>query len=77
MYQKTTTNNLGEGAKKNIKKLTNVSLYVCMSAENSKMLVFVCFLCVFQLSLVKKKHKTLVFMEYVCMYVCKAKTNIS
>ena len=26
--------------KKNIKKLTNVSLYVCMSAENSKMLVF-------------------------------------
>ena len=38
--------------KKNIKKkLTNVSLYVCMSAENSKMLVFVCF---FQLSLEKK-----------------------
>ena len=25
------------------KKLTNVSLYVCMSAENSKMLVFLCF----------------------------------
>ena len=34
---------LGEGAKKNIKKLTNVSLYVCMSAENSKMLVFLMF----------------------------------
>ena len=34
---------LGESAKKNIKKLTNVSLYVCMSAENSKMLVFLCF----------------------------------
>ena len=29
-----------EGAKKNIKKLTNISLYVCMSAEKSKMLVF-------------------------------------
>ena len=29
--------------KKNIKKLTNVSLYVCMSAENSKMLVFYVF----------------------------------
>ena len=25
------------------KKLTNVSLYVCMSAENSKMFVFLCF----------------------------------
>ena len=35
---------LGEGSKKkHKKKLTNVSLYVCMSAENSKMLVFVCF----------------------------------
>ena len=33
----------GRLKKKNIKKLTNVSLYVCMSAENSKMLVFVCF----------------------------------
>jgi len=29
-------NQLGEGAK----KLTNVSLYVCMSAGNSEMLVF-------------------------------------
>ena len=28
---------------KNIKKLTNVSLYVCMSVENSKMLVFFMF----------------------------------
>ena len=28
---------------KNIKKLTNVSLYVCMSAENSKILVFFMF----------------------------------
>ena len=37
------TSKLGKGSKKNIKKLTNVSLYVCMSAENSKMLVFVCF----------------------------------
>ena len=35
--------NLGKGAKKNIKKLTNVSLYVCMSAENRKMLVFMFF----------------------------------
>ena len=41
---------LGEGAQENrkksffFKKLTNVSLYVCMSAENSEMLVFVfCF----------------------------------
>ena len=35
---------LGEGAKKkHKKKLTNVSLYVCMSAENSKMLVFFMF----------------------------------
>ena len=32
-----------ERCKKNIKKLTNVSLYVCMSAENRKMLVFLCF----------------------------------
>ena len=29
--------------KKHKKKLTNVSLYVCMSAENSEMLVFLCF----------------------------------
>ena len=34
---------LGKGAKKTLKKLTNVSLYVCMSAENRKMLVFLCF----------------------------------
>ena len=31
---------LDEGAKKNRKKVTNVSLYVCMSAGNSEMLVF-------------------------------------
>ena len=67
---------LGEGAKK---KLTNVSLYVCMSAENSKMLVFfyvffptVVIYRLFQRSLRKKNIKMLVFMEYVC----KAKTNI-
>ena len=33
----------GKVQKKNIKKLTNVILYVCMSAENSKMLVFFMF----------------------------------
>ena len=33
----------GKVLKKHKKNLTNVSLYVCMSAENSKMLVFVCF----------------------------------
>ena len=63
---------LGEGAKKT-KKLTNVSLYVCMSAENSKMLFFLCFFPtvviyrLFQWSLRKKNIKMLVFMEYVCM----------
>ena len=31
---------LGEGAKKQKKKLRNVSLYVCRSAGNSEMLVF-------------------------------------
>ena len=46
---------------------TNVSLYVCMSAENSKMLVFVCFFNVFSNCRLRKKHKMLVFMEYVCM----------
>ena len=34
---------LMERCKKKHKKPTNVSLYVCMSAENSKMLVFLCF----------------------------------
>ena len=66
---------LGEGAKKkHKKKLTNVSLYVCMSAENSKMLVFfyvffptVVIYRLFQWSLGKKNIKMLVFMEYVCM----------
>ena len=58
--------------KKHKKKLTNVSLYVCMSAENSKMLVFVCFFMFFSNCRLRKKHKMLVFMEYVC----KAKTNI-
>ena len=59
----------GKGSKKkNIKKkLTNVSLYVCMSAENSKMLVFVCFIMFFPIVAWEKKHKMLVFMEYVCM----------
>ena len=57
----------GRCKKKNIKKLTNVSLYVCMSAENSKMLVFVCFFNVFSNCRLRKKHKMLVFMEYVCM----------
>ena len=33
----------GRCKKKRKKKLTNVSLYVCMSAENSKMLVFFMF----------------------------------
>ena len=59
---------LGKGSKKkHKKKLTNVSLYVCMSAENSKMLVFVCFFNVFSNCRLRKKHKMLVFMEYVCM----------
>ena len=55
-------------------KLTFVSLYVCMSAENSKMLVFfyvffptVVIYRLFQRSLRKKNIKMLVFMEYVCM----------
>ena len=34
-------NSLGKDAKKTEKKLTNVSLYVCMSAGNSEMLVFI------------------------------------
>ena len=59
--------NKGKVKKKNIKKLTNVSLYVCMSAENSKMLVFVCFFNVFSNCRLRKKHKMLVFMECVCM----------
>ena len=37
----------GKGSQGNVqnkhKKLTNVSLYVCMSAENSNMIVFLCF----------------------------------
>ena len=45
---------LGKGATKNIKKLTNVSLYVCMSAENSKMLVFYVFFPTVVRGLVKK-----------------------
>ena len=57
-----------ERCKKTQKKLTNVSLYVCMSAENSKMLVFVCFfMFFFPIVAWEKKHKMLVFMEYVCM----------
>ena len=57
----------GRCKKKHKKKLTNVSLYVCMSAENSKMLVFVCFFMFFPIVAWEKKHKMLVFMEYVCM----------
>ena len=54
------------------KKQTNVSLYVCMSAENSKMLVFLCFYVFFMFfsnCRLRKKHKMLVFMDYVnvCM----------
>ena len=64
----------GRVQKKHKKKLKNVSLYVCMSAENSKMLVFfyvffptVVIYRLFQRSLRKKNIKMLVFMEYVCM----------
>ena len=65
---------LGEGAKKTEKKLKNVSLYVCMSAGNSEMLVFLSVffptMRIFQVFLMvawEKNRKMLVFMEYVCM----------
>ena len=48
-----------------------------MSAENSKMLVFVCFFNVFSNCRLRKKHKMLVFMEYVCMYVRPKLTFVS
>ena len=41
--------------KKHKKKLTNVTLYVCMSVENSKMLVFVCFFKFFPIVAWEKK----------------------
>ena len=62
-----------ERCKKTQKKLTNVSLYVCMSAGNSEMLVFLsvfsqqCALFKFFNGRLGKNRKMLVFMEYVCM----------
>ena len=73
---------LGKGAKKNIKKLTNVSLFVCMSAENSKMLVFLCFfpnssnLSTISMVAQEKKHKNVSFYG-VCMYVRPKLTFVS
>ena len=56
------------------KKLTNVSLYVCMSAGNSEMLVFLsvffsnnAYFSSFLMVAWEKNRKMLVFMEYVCM----------
>ena len=74
---------LGEGAKKKRKKkLTNVSLYVCMSAENRKMLVFLCFfpnssnLSTISMVAKEKKHKNVSFYG-VCMYVRPKLTFVS
>ena len=67
---------------KKTEKITNVSLYVYMSAGNSEMLVFLsvffpnnehfsCFLMVAW----EKNRKNVCFYG-VCMYECKDKTNI-
>ena len=55
-------------------KKTNVSLYVCMSAGNSEMLVFLSVFfpnnthfSSFLMVTWEKNRKMLVFMEYVCM----------
>ena len=72
----------GEGAKKTERK-TNKFWFVCMLAGKSEMFSFsFCFysnnahFSCFWMVAWEKKQKKLVFMEYVCMYVCQAKTNI-
>ena len=69
-----------EGAKKNRKKLTNVSLYVCMSAGNSEMLVFISVFfpnnAHFSSFLMVAWEKTEKCQFLWSMYVCQAKTNI-
>ena len=63
--------------KQNLKKnLTNVSLYVCMSAKNSKMLVFFMFLCFCMFFSNCRLRKNIKCQFLWSMYVCKAKTNI-
>ena len=58
-----------------------VCMYVCMSVGNSEMLVFLsvfpqqCEFSSFLMVAWEKKQKNVSFYG-VCMYVCKAKTNI-
>ncbi len=73
---------LGKGAKKQ-KKLTNVSLYVCMSAGNSEMLVFLsvffsnnAHFSSFLMVAWGKKQKNVSFYG-VCMYVRPKLTFVS
>ena len=63
----------GKCKKKTEQKLTNVSLYVCMSPVNSEMLVFLCFFpnnahfSSFLMVAWEKNRRMLLFMGYVCM----------
>ena len=61
--------------KKHKTKLTNVSLYVCMSAENSKMLVFLCF---FSPTVVSKITFKIEVLNHIGLYLgYKVLVNVS